>query len=315
MRALFVPASGEQPTLADLPTPTPGDGEVLLRVCAAALNPLDNHIAAGALEQMFEHRYPVVLGRDASGVVEAVGEGVDDVAVGDEVLAHILFEPPFQAGTLAEYAVVPARTVTVKPVDLDHVTAAALPLAGGAAQMVVDAIHPQQGQVVLVNGASGGVGRYAVQLLHRLGVTVIATAAPADADRLRELGASEVVDFTAGPVAEQVRAAHPDGVDALINLAGYLLDEVPLDAVRPGGAVCTTTQVPDEATLGARGLSGGGIIASPTREVISPLADQAAKGELHVDVYRVLPLDEAAEGLAELAAGRARGKIVIDLTM
>jgi NADPH:quinone reductase-like Zn-dependent oxidoreductase len=315
MRALSLPASGKEPTLAELPVPTPGAGEVLLRVRAAALNPLDNHIVAGALEQMFEHRYPLVLGRDASGVVEAVGDGVDDVAVGDEVLGHVLFEPPFQAGTVAEYAVVPARTVVLKPAGLNHVTAAALPLAGGAARMVVDAINPQPGQVVLVNGASGGVGRYAVQLLSRLGLTVVATAAPADAERLRELGATQVVDFTTGSVAEKVRTAHPDGVDALINLAGYTLEEVPLDAVRSGGAVCTTTQVPDAETLAARQLSGGGIIASPTRDVIAPLAEQAAKGELHVDVYRVLTLDQALDGLAELAAGRARGKIVVDLSL
>ncbi len=315
MRALSLRASGEQPALAELPVPTPGAGEVLLRVRAAALNPLDNHIVAGALEQMFEHRYPLVVGRDASGVVEAVGADVDDVAVGEEVLGHVLFEPPFQAGTVAEYAVVPARTVVPKPADLDHVTAAALPLAGGAARMVVDSIAPQPGQVVLVNGASGGVGRYAVQLLSRLGVTVVATAAPADADRLRELGADETVDYTAGSVAEQVRATRPDGVDALINLAGYTLGEVPLDAVRPGGVVVTTTQVPDADTLAARQLTGGGIIASPTRDVIAPLAAQAAKGELHVDVHRVLPLDQAADGLAELAAGRARGKIVVDLSL
>nr|WP_261554606.1 NADP-dependent oxidoreductase [Frankia tisae] len=256
-----------------------------------------------------------MLGRDASGIVEAVGAGVDDVAVGDEVLGHVLFEPPFQAGTVAEYAVVPARTVVPKPAALDHVTAAALPLAGGAARMVVDAINPQPGQVVLVNGASGGVGRYAVQLLSKLGLTVVATAAPADAERLRELGAAEVVDFTAGSVAKQVRTAHPDGVDALINLAGYTLEEVPLDAVRSAGVVCTTTQVPDADILAARQLSGGGIVASPTRDVIAPLAEQAAKGELQVDVYRVLPLDQALDGLAELAAGRAHGKIVIDLSL
>lgn len=319
MRALFLPASGEQPTLAELPVPTPGAGEVLLRVRAAALNPLDNHIAAGALEQIFEHRYPLVLGRDASGVVEALGEGVDEgvdaVAVGDEVLGHVLFEPPFHAGTLAEYAVVPARAVVPKPADLDHVTAAALPLAAGAARMVVDAIAPQPGQVVLVNGASGGVGRFAVQLLSRLGVTVVATAGPATGERLRELGATEVVDHTAGPVAEQVRTAHPDGVDALVNLTGYTLEEVPLDAVRPGGVVVTTTQVPDADTLAARGLTGGGIIASPTREVLAPLADQAAKGELQVDVHRVLPLEQATDGLAELAGRRAHGKVVVDLSL
>jgi NADPH:quinone reductase-like Zn-dependent oxidoreductase len=315
MRAISLSASGEQPKVTELPTPAPGAGEVLLRVHAAALNPLDNHIAAGMLEAMFEHRYPLVLGRDASGVVEAVGEGVDDIAVGDEVLGHVLFEAPFQAGTVAEYAVIPAKAVAPKPANLDHVTAAALPLAGGAARAVVDAINPQPGQVVLVNGASGGVGRYAVQLLHQLGISVVATAAPADAARLRELGAAEVVDFTAGSVAEQVRAAHPDGVDALINLAGYTLEEVPLDAVRPGGAVCTTTQVPDADTLAARQLSGGGIIASPTREVIAPLAESAANGDLHVDVASVLSLDAALDGLAELAAGHSRGKIIVDLAL
>ncbi|MGL5853071.1 MAG: zinc-binding dehydrogenase, partial [Phycicoccus sp.] len=263
---------------------------------------------------MFEHRYPLVLGRDVSGVVDAVGEGVDGVSVGEEVLAHVLFEPPFHAGTLAEYAVVSARTVTPKPAELDHLTAAALPLAGGAARMVVDAVSPRPGQVVLVNGASGGVGRYTVQLLAQAGATVVATATADDAARLRELGATEVVDFTAGPVADQVRAAHPDGVDALINLAGYTLDEVPLDAVAAEGVVCTTTQVPDDETLAARGLTGGGIIASPTREVIAPLADEAARGELQVDVQHVIALHEAAAALDELAAGKARGKVVVDLS-
>ncbi len=314
MRALHLSASGEKPAVAELPTPAPGAGEVLLRVRAASLNPLDNHIAAGLLEQFFEHRYPLVLGRDASGVVEAVGDEVDSVTVGDEVFAHVPFEPPFEAGTLAEYAIVPARTATAKPAALDHITAAALPLAGGAARMLVDAISAHPGQLVLVNGASGGVGRYTVQLLAGQGVTVVATATPADAGRLRELGAAEVVDFTAGSVAEQVRARHPDGVDALINLAGYTLDEVPIDAVRKGGVVRTTTQVPDDTTLVARGLSGGGIIASPTREVLAPLAAQAAAGALRVDIYQVITLDEAAGALGELADGRARGKIVVDLS-
>lgn len=315
MRALSLSASGEPPTITELPVPTPGPGEVLLRVRAAGLNPLDNHIAAGMLEQMFEHRYPLVLGRDASGEVEAVGDDVDHVSVGDEVIAHVLFEPPFQAGTLADYAVVPARTVVAKPAELDHVTAAALPLAAGAARMVVDAIDPKPGQVVLVNGASGGVGRYTVQLLSQLGLTVVATGLLEDGDRLRELGATDVVDFTAGSVADQVRGGRPDGVDALINLAGYTLDDVPIDAVRSAGAVCTTTQVPDADTIAARQLTGGGIIASPTREVLAPLAEQAAKGALDTDVHRVLSLEQAADGLAEIAAGRARGKFIVDLSL
>ncbi|WP_101524680.1 NADP-dependent oxidoreductase [Nocardioides houyundeii] len=312
MRAVHITGPGEQLQLADLPIPTPSANEVLLRVRAASLNPLDNHIAAGWLEGMFEHRYPLVVGRDASGVVESVGEGVTDVRVGDEVIAHILFEPPFEAGTLAEYALVPSRTVTPKPADLDHVTAAALPLAGGAARMLVDAIGSEAGQVVLINGASGGVGRYAVQLLSQQGVTVVATGTAADADRLREMGAELVIDFTLGDVAKQVLAVYPQGVDALINLTGYALEEVPVGAIRSGGVVRTTTQMPTDEIIVELGLTGGGIVASPTREVIEPLAQGAASGDLLVDVYKVLSLDEAIAGLSELAEGRAPGKLVVD---
>lgn len=314
MRALHLRASGEPPMLAELPLPDPGPGEVLVRVVAAGLNPLDNHIADGALEQMMEHRYPLVLGRDASGVVEIVGDGVRDIAVGDEVLAHISFTPPFQAGTIAEYAVMPAATVVAKPEGLDHVTASALPLAGGAAQLLVNSVGPFQGQVVLVNGASGGVGRFAVQLLAQRGVDVVATAAPSEADRLREMGAKHIVDYTAGPVAEQVLALYADGVDAMISLVGWTDADVPLEAVRRGGTVWTTTQVPGADTRAALGLVGGGIMASPTRDEIATLAEQAANGTLQVDIDRVLPLAGALDGLADLAAGRAHGKIVIDLS-
>lgn len=314
MHAVHVPASGEQATLAEIPTPSPGAGEVLIRVHAVGLNPFDNHIAAGWLEPVLEHRYPLVLGRDASGVVEVVGQGVTDVAVGDEVIAHVPFGP-MERGTLADQVVLPASSVAAKPPELDHVTAAALPLAAGAALTLVDAVDPQPGQVVLVNGASGGVGRFAVQLLAQRGVTVVATSSPDSAKRMRELGATVVVDYTAGPVVEQVRLLYPDGVDALINLVGYALADVPMDALRPGGTVRTVTQVPDDATIAARGLSGGGVIASPDRSVMAPLAAQAAAGTLQVDVARVVPIGGALTALADIAAHRAHGKIVVDMAV
>ena len=120
MRALHVPAAGEQPQLSDIPTPEPTEGTVLVRVKAAGLNPIDNAVAAGFLTQMgLPHEYPVIIGRDAAGVVEAVGAGVDHVAVGDEVLGHVLLAPPISAGTLAEYALLPAVAVTPKPAGLD----------------------------------------------------------------------------------------------------------------------------------------------------------------------------------------------------
>jgi NADPH:quinone reductase-like Zn-dependent oxidoreductase len=314
MRALHVPAAGAQPELGELPTPTAAEGTVLIRVKAAGLNPIDNGIASGMMAGMLPHEYPLVLGRDAAGVVEAVGDGVDHVSVGDEVLGHVLLAPPIQAGTLAEYAVLPAASVAAKPAGLDFVTAAALPLAGAAAAQTVDAVQPQSGQTVLVNGAGGGVGSFAVQLLAARGVNVIATATPESADRLRDLGAATIIDRTAGPVVDQVRAAHPEGVDALVNLApGYTPDEVPLGAVRRGGKLASLTAVPDEETLAAAEVTGTQIMAAAVREVVAPLAEQAAGGNLKVSVGSVVPLEQAAEALGTIAAGNANGKIVVDL--
>jgi len=314
MRALFVSAAGAPPELGDLPTPEAAEGTVVVRVKAAGLNPIDNAVAAGMLAQMgLPHEYPVVLGRDAAGVVEQVGPGVDHVAVGDEVLGHVLLAPPISAGTLAEYAVLPAATVTPKPAGLDFTAAAALPLAGASAAQSVEAIDPQPGQTVLVNGASGGVGSFAVQLLAARGVTVVATGRPADSDRLTALGAARVVDHTAGSVAEQVRAAYPDGVDALVNLHGMDPAGTPIQAVRTGGKVAGVAAVPDEATLSAAGLTGTSVMAAPTREVLAPLAEQAAAGDLQVAVATVLPLEQAADGLGRLATGGAGGKLVVTL--
>ena len=311
MRALHVPAAGAQPELGEVPTPEVTEGSVLIKVKAAGLNPVDNSIASGMMAGMLPHQYPLVLGRDASGVVEAVGAGVDSVKVGDEVLGHVLLAPPIQVGTLAEYAVLPAASVARKPERLDFVTAAALPLAGAAAAQTVNAVNPQAGQTVLVNGADGGVGSFAVQLLAARGATVIATGTPETADRLRALGASEVIDHTAGPVDKQALAAHPDGVDALVNMFGMDPAQIPTGAVRRGGVAASLTGLPDEQTLTDQGISGQQIIAAATADVVGPLAEQAAAGSLQVHVAQVLPLEQAADGLAALASGGVNGKVVV----
>ncbi len=314
MRALNVPSAGEQPQVSELPVPDVTDGTVLIRVKAAGLNAVDNAIAGGIMAGMLPHLYPLVLGRDAAGVVEAVGSGVDHVAVGDEVFGHVLLAPPVQAGTLADYALLPAAAVAAKPDRLDFATAAALPLAGTAATAVVDAIDARPGETVLVNGASGGVGSYAVQLLAARGVTVVATGTETDVTRLSALGADTVLDYTRAPVTDQVRAAHPEGVDALIDLVSYTPDGLPLEAVRKGGKVASTMGAADEQILAAAGLTGTNIMAVPVREVIAPLAEQVAAGNLRVDVSTVLPLEQAADGLATIASGKASGKIVVKVS-
>jgi len=313
MRALHVPTAGDRPVLGDIPVPEVKDGTVLIRVKAAGLNPIDNLLAAGAMSAMIPHEYPLVLGRDAAGVVEAVGAGVDHVQVGDHVYGHMLLAPPVQAGTVAEFAVLPAASVNVMPEGLDFTTAAAIPLAAAAASTAVDFLGDAAaaGNVVLVNGASGGVGSYVVQLLAARHVDVVATGQAADAERLRGLGVKTTVDYTVGSVVEQVRGMYPDGVDALVNLAGNTPDQIPLGAVKAGGVVSFTTMGPDEAILAAAGLKGFKVMARATREVTAPVAQMIADGSMRVSVAEVLDLDHAADGLATLAAGTARGKIVV----
>lgn len=313
MRALHVPGVGEHERLADVPVPAVTRGSVLVRVHAAALNAVDNVIAVGMLTSRWPRAYPVILGRDAAGVVEAVGPGVHHVRVGDEVFGTVPLTPPIQAGTLAEYALMPAGCVAAKPAGLDFVTAAAIPFAGTVATAAVAAVDPRPGETVLVNGASGGVGSFAVQLAAARGATVIATGTADSTERLRRLGAGLVLDHTVAPVSEQVRVAFPRGVDALIDLVAYTSRTLPLWAVAPGGRVASTLSAADDEALAAFGLVGRDVVADVSRELIAGLAEQVAAGELSVDVTTVLSLEQATDGLRTIATGNARGKIVVSL--
>ncbi|HEV7654540.1 MAG TPA: NADP-dependent oxidoreductase [Mycobacteriales bacterium] len=313
MRALHVPAIGAHEQLSDLPVPEVVPGTVLVRVKAAALNAIDNVIAVGMLARQLPRAYPVILGRDVAGVVEAVGSGVEHVRVGDEVVGTVPLTPPLHAGTLADYALVPACSVVVKPPALSFVSAAAIPLAGAVAIAAVQAVDPAPGQTVLVNGASGGVGSYAIQLVAARGAEVLATGTAEDAVRLKRLGAGTVLDHTLAPLVRQVRALRPGGVDALIDLVAYTARTMPLGAVAEGGVVASALGAADPGTLAAAGLTGANVSAAVTRELLARLADQVATGSLTVDVTTVLSLDQAIDGLHTIAAGRARGKIVVSV--
>jgi NADPH:quinone reductase-like Zn-dependent oxidoreductase len=296
-------------TIEQVPAPVPRDDELLVRTTVVGVCGSDTHAAAG------HHPFidlPVVPGHEAAGVVDAVGDGVTGIAVGDHVVGHVPLAPPIKEGTLAEYALLPAETVVVKPAGLDFVTAAAIPLAGAAAIAAVDAVAPQPGETVLIVGAGGGVGSYAVQLAAARGATVIATGLPEDAERLRGLGATEVVDYRQDP-AGQVRAARPDEVQALIDLVSRTPDGLAgyAELLADGGRVASSAGAVDEEALAARKITGTNVFATPVREVVGPLVEQAAAGSLRVDVARVLPLHQAPDGLRVLAEGRAHGKLVV----
>ena len=298
MRALALRDFGVAPTVQELGVPHVGPGLVRVRVKAASLNRIDVMIAAGKIAGLMDYRFPAVLGRDASGVVDALGAGVDHVTVGQEVIAHVPMTGPLGSGTLAAYAVVPDENLIAKPLGLDFAAAAALPLAGGAALASIDAVSACSGMHCLIIGASGGVGSYAVQLAAARGATVIATALPDDTNRLRGLGATDVVDYR-HDIVSQVHSQHPGGVDALIDLVSP--DEMSLgrvaSLVRDGGRVASTLGAAGGHALEERGIVATNIRAIPNRAMLQRLVSELESGSLRVDVGDILSLDEATIGL------------------
>ncbi|RSM49991.1 NADPH:quinone reductase [Actinoplanes sp. ATCC 53533] len=283
---------------ADVEVPRPGPGQVRLRVKAAGVNGLDGKIRSGAMEAAFPTPLPAVPGREVAGVVDALGEGVTGVTVGDEVLGWS------DTGSYAEYAL--ATTVAPKPADLGWQRAAALPVASETAERVLNLLGIAAGETVLMHGAAGGVGTLAVQFATARGARVIATAGPANQEYLVSLGAT-ATPYGEGLV-ERVRALAPDGVDAVFDLAGKgaLEDSI---ALRGG-----TERIVTIADFRAHQLGITFASSSQERSAVrlAAVAREAAAGEL-VTTVAAYPLDQAATAQQVSDAGHVRGKLVITL--
>ncbi len=287
----------------DLPVPT--SGQVRVRVAASAFNAADNGMRGGFLP--IPVQLPHVPGYDVSGTVDALGDGVEDLAVGDAVIG---FLPMERDGGAAEYVVAPAQALVAAPTSIPLADAAALPsVALTAWQALFDDGHLQAGQRVLIVGAGGVVGKYAIQLAKRAGVHVIATASPRSAEAVRAAGADQVVDHTASDLLDAI-----DGqVDVLLNLAPIDPAEFAADvaAVRDGGAVVSTTAfmaTPDDASRSVRAAT---VFVLPDRDRLAELVSLVDAGELTVEVTRRIPLAELPALHAEASEGRVAGKVVV----
>ncbi|MFE5622497.1 NADP-dependent oxidoreductase [Streptomyces virginiae] len=304
MRAIVVKEWGGPENLVEreIERPEPGLGEVLVRVHAAGVNPVDwKTRASGALIAWGE---TPIVGWDVSGTVEAVGPGVTLYAPGDEVYGMPHF--PRQAGGYAEYVVAPARHFARKPASLDHVQAAALPLAALTAwQALVDTADVTAGQRVLVHAAAGGVGHLAVQIAKARGAYVIGTASAAKHDVLRELGADELIDYRSVDFAEAVA-----DVDVVLDALGGETAERSLKVLRPGGHLVSLPG-PDSVPAGADGVNASWVLVDPDLRGLEAIADLADKGLLKPLVETVLPLAEAARAHEIGEQGRTTGKIVL----
>jgi NADPH:quinone reductase-like Zn-dependent oxidoreductase len=299
IKGVVIDAEGSAPIVrTDLPAPTPGPGDVLVRVHASSANPVDNAIAAGMLVGMIEHEFPVTLGRDYAGVVEEVGADVTNFAPGDEVFGFVSHaDPTVQKGSWAELITLPQDVgIARTPGNGDLATAGAAPLTGITAMTLVDALELSAGETVLVVGATGGVGSLAVQLAAHAGATVIAPALAEDEDFLRELGVDQRIDRDGD--LSGVRA------NAVLDLVSYAPGAFDA-ALEPGGRVASPNSAAGE------GPGRTNVTSDPSTENLERLAQLLDGGTLKIHVQDSYDLDRAAEALQTLGSTHTRGKLAI----
>jgi NADPH2:quinone reductase len=316
MRAMVLPRFGgpELFEQRDVPKPSPGPGELLVRIVASGTNPVDAKLRHDGTWAGF--RPPVVLGYDASGVVEGAGPGVKEFKAGDEVW----FTPEIfgnALGTYAEWNVAPAAIVAPKPRGLTHVQAAAFPLAAGTAwDALVRRLDVRPGETVLIHGAAGGVGTFAVQIARACGARVIATAGPTNQATLRELGADVSVDYTReDPAAVALRETGNAGVDAVFSCVGGDTIARSIPATRPGGRLATILGISgDLSAFYPRNLTVHGVFLTREGKRLRELAALVDQGKLRPVVDAVLPLAQVGEAHRRLDSGHGRGKIVLQVS-
>jgi NADPH:quinone reductase-like Zn-dependent oxidoreductase len=312
MRAIAVSEYGATPAPTHLPRPEPGPGEILVKMIAAGLNPMDWKIADGLLKDSVDAAFPLILGQDGAGVVEAVGDGVTRLRHGEQVYGTF-GAPERGLGSYAQYAL--ARDdgpVARMPEGMIYTQAAAVPTASMSALAMVEQARVDTGHTVLVVGATGGTGQGAVQLAALAGAKVIATARDDMAGTMRRLGADETVDHSKGDLNGQVLAVHSDGIDAVLDMASDTgAVEHLAQLLRPGGTYVSTLWSVNPDAMAARELRGINLEAEPSAALLDRLSGLIDAGELRVRVEREVPFAEAAGALADNRAGGARGKTVI----
>jgi NADPH:quinone reductase-like Zn-dependent oxidoreductase len=305
MKAIALDAYGspEDLRLVELPDPKVAPGEVLVRVRAAGVNPVDWKLAAGLLDPVMEAGFPLISGWDVAGVVERTGFDATEFAPGDEVFGYVRKDWA-QNGTYAELVSAPVRTIARKPRSLDWAQAAGVPLAGLTAYQSIERLGIGAGDTVLVHAAAGGVGSFGVQIAAARGARVIGTASERNHDFLRSLGA-EPVAYGEG-LADRVRELAPEGIDAALDFVGEGAVAQSLPLLRRPGRIASVTD--GQAVLAA---GGHFVWVRPSSADLAALAELADAGKLTVHVDAALPLAEAAEAWRLSRSGRTRGKIVL----
>jgi|SRR5579871_715194 len=308
MKAIRMHAYGGPEVLKyeDAPRPEPAAGEVLVRVHAAAINPVDWKIREGYMKPFRDYPLPLILGWDFSGVVDSAGSGVSEWKAGEAVYGR----PDISRdGSYAEYIAVKASEIARKPASLDHVHSAAIPLAGLTAwQAIFDVGGLTAGQRILIHAAAGGVGTFAVQLAKWKGAYVIGTASASNHGFLRELGADEIVDYQTTRFEDVVHE-----VDVVLDSMAGETRKRSWQVLKKGGILVSILGPPSREEAAAHGVRAGSVFVQPNAQQLGELAKLADSGKLRPIVEAVLPLREAARAQEMNQTLHTRGKIVLEV--
>ncbi|MEH6452318.1 MAG: NADP-dependent oxidoreductase [Psychromonas sp.] len=309
MRAVQIHQYGGTETLQleQIDTPKINADDILIKVKAASINPVDWKIREGYLQDFIPYVMPVTLGWDVAGIVSEVGAEVTDFKVGDEVFSR----PDISRnGSYADYIAVKADEAVLKSTKLDFAQAAALPLAGITAwQCLVDVGQLQAGQRVLIHAGAGGVGHLAIQIAKAKGATVIATASAANQELLSKLGADQAVDYGKAPLSEQIEA-----VDLVIDTIGGAVQKESWGLLKKGGMLVSITDQPSEEEAKAHGVNAAFVFIDPSSRILGELNALVEADQLRPLIEHRFPLEQIVDAHLQSQSGRTRGKIVIDVS-
>jgi NADPH:quinone reductase-like Zn-dependent oxidoreductase len=287
----------------ELPLPTPLDDEILIRVHAASINPIDFKIRSGDFPPIDESKLPYAIGRDASGVVERYGKAVKGVAVDDAVFAM----SGMGHGTYADHVILKQGEFAPRPTSLDHAHAAALPLAVLTAwQGLFDHGCLSKGQRVLIHGGAGGVGHMAVQLARHAGAHVIVTASADDLSFVRELGADEAIDYRGKPFEQGI-----EDIDLVFDLVGGETREKSFQVLRKGGIMVSTVGEPSREKATQYGVRVAGYMAQANAAQLERVSQLIDEGEVRVHITKTFNMKDAREAQDYLENEHVRGKVAL----
>lgn len=310
MKAAYVEKTGSLDSIkiGELETPDVGEGEVLVRIKAAGVNPVDAAVPQGYLEERIPHGFPLIPGWDLSGVVEERGFGARRFEEGDEVYAYAR-RPEVQWGTFAEYTVIPESYLSKKPEGISYEKAGAIPLTGLTAyQSLFDAGDLQDGQTVLVLGASGGVGTFAIQLAKARGANVIGIASEKNHEYMKELGADETITYEDTDIGEAVFDVAPDGVDLIFDCTRGDTLERSLKALKKNGKIVSITKSNPDIDSN---IDFEYVFVEPNSKQLDHIRELVEEGKIDVMISRTFSLEETAEALEQIQSLHTRGKTVI----